>query len=318
MVNPGSPARLVKWILWGFLAAFLVQGCAVFNPSAQIREAVELSIAATRTAGPTVPPSPTPRPPTQTPSPLPPTSTFTPTATPTASETPTPSSTPTETPTQTLTPTDGPSPTITRTPTRTHTPSRTPTPTFTPTPVLPPLKDLRLSRDGLLAASPSDSPLLAWRDPPEIITYDFWGSGSRACRVDCTGLRWTATDYRTTLTLIMYRETTYQQGLYAVSAAKNLYTSWLNYQPLTLTFLDELPIYSFAVTDGQRDLIVGSSQGFAVVTFHWHSPEPVDPEALPLLQEALSLYMKDQLALLERNGFISPPPTNPVNPEIIE
>lgn len=227
------------------------------------------------------------------------TATADPNATPTPTLTPGPSRTPTITPTPTNTQT--PTPTITWTPhpcpspTPTSTLSPTPSLTPTPTPALPPLAEMQLVFEDLSAI---DADL--WIDPPEDFTADLKRTSSQ-CTVDCIGLRWTSTDGNSKLTLLIYRTPDFNQAIASAVGAQAFYLQ-RGYTELDIPAGGTLPAFSWAGTLQQKDLVIITSQGPAIITLFWQNTTPGEIE--PMLK-SLSLYAGIQAAELRNNGFLT-------------
>lgn len=267
------------------------------------------------------PPSKTPAPTSSGGYPPPSGSTFTPTPTitlsPTLSPTPTidplftPSTTPiTPSPTVTLTPnpnftaTITPTPTTSRTPTRTSTPTRTPGPsptpslTLTPTPALPDLTTLIMDTGDLNAISN------LWDDPPEDIMDDLQELNGELCEVACIGLEWISLDTFDTLVLTAYRTADFDEASQIAYSAQFLYLAQdFELEPLPPGTI--LPDHAWAASKWNRDFVIYTSQGPAVLSFFWHADYPISAQGTIAL---LAEYMEMQAEVLRVNGYITVDP----------
>ena len=213
-----------------------------------------------------------------------PTDTLTPSLTPTITRTPFPSFTPTFTPTATLTQT------LTLTPS--NTPTKTTTPT--PTPVLPRLRGLVITSTHV-----ADVFLWDWRFPPQETSFNL---GEIACKVDCIGYRWDNQLYNGTLSLTLYRTPKFEDALATVAGSKTFYIDSREFELVDIPPGGNLPSFSWAAQKENKDFVMMTAQGPAVVILFVTRETPLDPTST--LEDMAQLLGK-QSSILRGNGYLT-------------
>ena len=259
------------------------------TPTHTLTPAISPTPSATATATPTLTPTSTITPTATTDPAFTPTATNTAGPSPTATITPTPTNTPTPTPTITFTPHPCPSPTPTAT--LSPTPSLTPT----PTPQLPPLAELVLDTADLEKVDAG-----IWVDPFEDFTLSLRNNSSQ-CEVDCIGRRWRSEDGASTLTLLMYRTPDFDQAISSAVGAQAFYLQ-RGYERLEIPPLTSLATFSWAGTQQEKDFVLITTQGPAVLILFIQNDAPSD--TMEWL-ESITLYTGMQAGILRTNGFLT-------------
>lgn len=253
--------------LFLILALFL----AACSPTDAIRKSVQQAIALTETARPVYSPTPSDTP-TNTPTA---TSTATVTLTSTATPTPTATATPTLTPTETNTPTHTPTSTITPNPSHSPTPTQTPT----PYPSLPDLADIILDHAQMNAIAP------LWYPPGFNITYQLSTASGPLCKIDCAAYRWEGVDNHSDISITLYREESDASAIHAVYGTRRTYLLQRGYQESYLRVSQSLPYITWMGSRDDREFILSTSQGPAILSIFFQSTTPLTDPPYDLLQE---------------------------------
>ena len=173
--------------------------------------------------------------------------------------------------------------------------TRTPGPTLTPTPILTDLTTLVIDTAALNAAA------TLWADPPRNITRDLRELGGSVCNVMCLGREWTSLSRRDTLVLIMYRTAAFEEAVQAAYSARFVYLA-RGFELAPLPSGVSLAAHTWIASRGDREFVIFTSQGPAVLSMFWHSQQPVPVDST---LASLARYMNVQARNLRLNGYIT-------------
>jgi hypothetical protein len=149
-----------------------------------------------------------------------------------------------------------------------------------------------------------------WVDPPRNITRDLRDLGGSVCDVVCLGREWTSLSRRDTLVLIMYRTTAFEEAVQAAYSARFIYLA-RGFELASLPPGVSLAAHTWIASRGDREFVIFTSQGPAVLSLFWHSQQSAPVENT---LASLARYMNVQARILRLNGYLTvnpnatPPP----------
>jgi hypothetical protein len=139
-----------------------------------------------------------------------------------------------------------------------------------------------------------------WLDPPKDLTPELKKSGTQ-CIVDCLGYRWTSGDQSAMLTMIVYRTPDFRDAV-ANGLATQTYYLGRDFEPFPAPPIGNLPAFTWVGVLLEKDIVLITSQGPAVIIFFWQNNGQVNATSLV---DSITRYAGVQSGILRENGFLT-------------
>jgi hypothetical protein len=139
-----------------------------------------------------------------------------------------------------------------------------------------------------------------WKDPPEDLTSDLKGSGTQ-CIVDCLGFRWESTDQSAMLTMLIYRTPDFRDAV-ASGLASQTYYLGRGFETFPVPPIGNLPAFTWIGVLLEKDVVLITSQGPAVIVFFWQNNGQIDVDSVV---DSITRYAGVQSEILRDNGFLT-------------